>query len=119
MWTFFDFFVILRDCYSALKAFIIIFIDGISCCFLVLSNQENLYSIHHDLELFFNIYNTINEHNRRQTNYLSLIPNCFDMYSYNLSASSFIMISMLSLFQCISRSSSLLIEEINLIAIVS
>ena len=34
------------------------------------SNQENLYMIHHDSSLFYDIYNTITEHNRRQTYYL-------------------------------------------------
>ena len=37
--------------------------------------------IHHDSDLFYDIYNTINEHNGRQTQYLLLISlNYFDMY---------------------------------------
>ena len=46
------FFMISCDCYSVLKTFFIFFIDEIySCFFLVfLSNQENLYMIHHDLD---------------------------------------------------------------------
>ena len=37
--------------------------------------------IHHDSDLFYGIYNTINEDNRRQTNYLSsILPNYFDIY---------------------------------------
>ena len=47
-------------------------------CFL--SNQENLYIIHHDLDLFYDIYNTITRHNWRQTHYLSSILNYFDIY---------------------------------------
>ena len=35
--------------------------------------------IHHDLDLFYNC-NTINEHDQRQTHYLLLIPNYFDIY---------------------------------------
>ena len=38
------------------------------CLFLplyCLSNKENLYMIHHDSNLFYHIYNTINEHNQR------------------------------------------------------
>ena len=35
----------------------------VAFCFL--SNQKNLYMIHHDSDLFYDIYNTINEHNRR------------------------------------------------------
>ena len=71
------------------------------------SNQENLYKIHLNLDLFYDIYNTITEHNRRQSHYLSLIPNYFDIYLLvnqkssfiTASASSLIMISMLSLFE--------------------
>ena len=43
-------------------------------------NQENLYLIHHDLDLFHDIYNRVNKLNQRQTHYLSLIPNWFDVY---------------------------------------
>ena len=35
---------------------------------------------HHHLELFYYIYNTINEHNQRQTHYLSSIPSYLDIY---------------------------------------
>ena len=48
--------------------------------FCFLSNQENLYTIHHDSDLFYDIYNTIHEHNRRQTHYFSSILNYFDIY---------------------------------------
>ena len=41
---------------------------------------ENLNMIHQASDLFYGIYNEINEHNRRQTYYLSLIPNYFDIY---------------------------------------
>ena len=41
---------------------------------------ENLNLIHQASDLFYGIYNKINEHNRRQTYYLSLIPNYFDIY---------------------------------------
>ena len=69
----------------------------------------------------------MNEHNRRQTHYLALILKCFDIYFLSeskssfitSSVSSFIMISMLSLFECITRSSSLSKEEIKLFAIVN
>ena len=36
--------------------------------------------IHHDLDLFYEIYITVNEHNRRQTHHLSSVPNYFDIY---------------------------------------
>ena len=72
--------MIQRYCYSILKAFIIFFIDRIMSLFCYLSNQENLYMIHHYLDFFYDIYNTINGHNQRQTNDLLLIPNYFDIY---------------------------------------
>ena len=31
--------------------------------FLFLSNQENEYMIHHDLDLFYDIYNTVTKYN--------------------------------------------------------
>ena len=36
--------------------------------------------IHSDSDLFYDFYNTITEYNQRQTHYLSLIPNYFDIY---------------------------------------
>ena len=36
--------------------------------------------IQHDSELFHDIHNTINEHNQRQTHYLLLTLNYFDIY---------------------------------------
>ena len=93
-------------------------------CFLL--NQENLYLIHHNLNLFCDVCNTINEHNSRQTHYLSLITNYFDVwlnesksYFITSSASSLMMISMLSLFECTTCSSSLSMEEIKLFVIVN
>ena len=56
-----------------------LFIDRVFDTFF-LSNQENLYMINHDSDLFYDIYNAINEDNRRQTHYLLLIlPNYFDI----------------------------------------
>ena len=48
--------------------------------FCFLSNQENLYMIHHDSDLFYDVYNTKNEHNKRQTHYLLSFLNYFDIY---------------------------------------
>ena len=39
---------------------------GFIVVFLILFNQENLYMIHHNSDLFYDIYNTINEHNRNK-----------------------------------------------------
>ena len=100
------------------------FIDGIYCCFFCfLFNQENLRMIHHNSNLFYDIYNTITEHNQRQTHYLSSTLNLFLRESKSsfitLSASSLIMISMLSLCQCITGSSSSSMEEIKLCTTVN
>ena len=38
--------------------------------FCFLSNQENLYLIHRNSDLFYGIYNTVNEHNQRWNHYL-------------------------------------------------
>ena len=57
----------------------------------------------------------IHEHNQRQTLFLSDLKSS----SITSSASSLIMISMLSVFECITRSSLLSIEEIKLFAIVN
>ena len=35
--------------------------------------------VHHDWDLFYCIYNAIPEHNQRQTHYLLLIPDYFDI----------------------------------------
>ena len=48
--------------------------------FCFLSNQQNLYAIYHNTDFFYDICHTINEHNRKQTHYLSLIINHFDIY---------------------------------------
>ena len=52
---------------------------------------------------FYDIYNKINEHHQRQTHYLPSI--------ITSSASLLIMTSMLSLFECITPSSSLSSSE--------
>ena len=83
--------------------------------FPVLLNQENLSMIHHDSKLLYDIYNTINEHNWKQNALLIDLK----ISSITSSASSLIMISMISLFECITRSSSLSIEAIKLFAIVN
>ena len=82
--------------------------------------------IHHDWDLFYDVFNTITEHNLRQI--LPFIDSKLFWYlflseskSYFIasSASSLIMISMLSIFECITPSSSLSMEEITLFAIVN
>ena len=71
-----------------LKTFVIFFIDWVyfccCCCCCCLSNQENWYMIHYNSDLFYDIYNTINEHNWRQTHYLSSILNYFDISNVQL-----------------------------------
>ena len=77
LWIFFYFFLIWRDCYSVLKTFIIFFIER---TFYILSNKENLYMIHPNWNLFYDIYNAITEHDRSHTHYVSSIENYFDIY---------------------------------------
>ena len=48
--------------------------------FCLLSSQENLYMIHPDSDLFYEIHDTKNEHNQRLTYYFSAILNYFDTY---------------------------------------
>ena len=55
-----------------------LFIDGIYWYFFCfLSNYGNLYMIHHDSDLFYDVCNTITEHSQTQTHYLSSILNYF------------------------------------------
>ena len=56
------FFIIWRNCYNILKAFIFCFIDRIYCCFFVFYPISRIYMIHQNWDLFYEIYNTINEH---------------------------------------------------------
>ena len=69
-----------------------------------LSKQENPYIIYDNLDLSYDIYNTINDYNQRQNHYLLLIQKIFGTILSDVkcsfmtsSTSSFIMISMLSL----------------------
>ena len=79
--------------------------------------------IHHNSDLFYDLYNTINENNHHklttfhhfQINFLSDLKSSF----ITSSASSLIMISMLSLFECIICSPSSSLEQVKLIAIVN
>ena len=48
--------------------------------FCFLSSQENLFMIHHNSNLSYDIHKTINKHSKRQTHYLSSIVNYFDIY---------------------------------------
>ena len=87
-----------------------------------------MYMVHLNSDLFYDIYNKINEHN--QTNLLSFIDS-FNLFWYlflsdskssstTSSASSFIIISMSPVFECISYSSSLSsLEETKLIASIN
>ena len=88
----------------------------IYCCL-----EESIY------DLFYGIYNTINEHNQRRTRiFHRLFQFIWDLFLIELKssflnsyASSLIMISMLSLFECIKRFSLITKEEIKLIVIIN
>ena len=85
--------------------------------------------IHHDLNLFHDIYDTINEHNQRQTRCLFSIQiiliSIFDLsesknHFITSSTSSLIAISILSLFEWFTCSASLsMMEEVKSFAIVN
>ena len=45
-----------------------IFLTGFIIVFFFLFNQENLYIIHHDTDLFYDIYNTLNQQNQHFSN---------------------------------------------------
>ena len=105
--------------------FVILFIDRIYCCLFIFYPVRR---IQHDWNLFYEICNTTTEHNWRQTHYLSMILNYFDIYFQvnqkvffiTSSASSLHIISMLSLFDCITRSSSFWsLEELKVTVIVN
>ena len=134
--SFYGIFDILRGCFpifsdlmQVLKTFILIFIDRICCClFCFLSNKENLYMIYTSSDLFYDICNTINEQKQRQNHYLSFIDvsnsiwylekSVWKSSCINSLALSLIVISVLSLFECFTRSPSVSLEELKLIAIV-
>ena len=48
--------------------------------FCFLSNLEKVYMTHHNSDVFNDIYNTLNKHNWRQTQYFSSILNYFEIY---------------------------------------
>ena len=80
---------------------------------------------HLDLELFYDIYNIINEHSQIQTPHVSLISltkfdlerSYWKLSSIYSSALSLMIIYMLSILECIKCSLSMSLEEIKLIAI--
>ena len=43
-----------------------------------ISNQENLYMIHHDSDLFYGIYNTINKHTTTFHRFENLLISIFE-----------------------------------------
>ena len=78
-----DLFIFLHDLARLLKCIdniCYLFSDVIFCCFFFLSIQKNLYTIHRNLDLFYDIYNGINKHNQRSTHYLSSIVNHFNIF---------------------------------------
>ena len=89
--------------------------------------MRNPYIIHQNWDLSYDIDNTINEHNQRPIHYLSSIPKLFLVSLFEwfkkkfifFYTSSLVMISLLSLFECISYTSSFSSEEMKLLAIVN
>ena len=82
--------------------------------------------IYHDSDLFYETYNTITEHNQRKTHYLLSIRYYFDIYFqvneklfYNFVCFIISYDFYITLFEYITRSSSLSMGEIKLFAIVN
>ena len=112
--------------WNVLKVIIIFFIYGVYYYFfLFLSCWKNLCMAHLDFELFYDIYNIINEHSQIQTPHVSLISltkfdlerSYWKLSSIYSSALSLMIIYMLSILECIKCSLSMSLEEIKLIAI--
>ena len=82
-----------------------------------LSSQENLYMIHHNSDLFNDICNTINEYNQRKNHDLPLMS--LTQFDISVPVLSLFMIFIFSLFECVTHSLPLCLEDINLIAVVN
>ena len=91
--------------------------------FCFLNNRGSLDMIHLDSYLFYDICNTVNEHIYCVFNVFNLVSHLerrdWKIFSIILSHLLLIMISMWSLFQCMTSSLSLSLEEIKLIPIVN
>ena len=107
--------------------YFIFFSDSIYCCFFVFYPIRSIYIWFSSFKTYFMAFtvqyiNTIKD-------LTTIFPMMFPIWylhssdskrsSINSSALSLIMISLLSLFECITRSSSLPLKEIKLIAIVN
>ena len=83
--------------------------------------------IQHDSDLIQDIYDTINDYDKRQNSVHFIDSKLFcylflsesKIYFITSSCSSLIMISMLSPFKCITRSASSSMEKVKLLAIVN
>ena len=62
------------------KHLLYLLLIGFIAAFCFLSSKEKLYVIHDNSDLCYDIYNTINEHNRRKTHYFpSIFLTYFDV----------------------------------------
>ena len=95
---------------------------GFIVAFMFFIQSGDLYTIHHNPDLFCDIYNAINEYNRIQTHYLPFFKNDFEI-SFWVIYEIFLWLHMLhhhrsswlSLFECITGSSLLsYLEELKL-----
>ena len=113
---------------NILNTFIIFFIDGIYCCFFVFYPLRRIYILFSTVRIYFMTsmiqqMNTIKKKNSLPfigfKLFWYLFLNKSKSFVITLFVSSLIMVSMLSLFESSTRSSSLSIEGIKLIAIIS
>ena len=97
----------------------------VSFCFL--SKQKKLYNIDRGFGLFYDIDNILNERNQTENYYISFLfqpnlislkmwsKNCFDNFiSFFIKHDFYVLI-----FECITHSSSVRLEELRLFAIVN
>ena len=120
LWTFIvssTFNVTVTAYWKHLLSFLLI--EFVAASLFFIQTEESIYMIHHDWDLFYDIYNTINKHYQEKITtfhwFFQLILIFFfrDSKSSSItsSASSFMMILMLPLSECISCSSSLSSSE--------
>ena len=117
LWTFIvssTFNVTITAYWKHLLSFLLI--EFVAASLFFIQTEESIYMIHHDWDLFYDIYNTINKHYQEKITtfhwFFQLILIFFffsdsKTSSITSSASSFMMIFMLSLSEYISCSSSL------------
>ena len=118
------FFIIERDRYSVLKAFIIIFIDWIYCCIFAFYLVRRIYVWSATIWSFFIIISW-KQSKTDSVPFIEFFKSFWNLLrsdskssSITSSALQLIMTFLISLFECITRSSSLPLEDVKLASLV-